>query len=66
MNNEKFVYVICIAARPEIIWKSLLDGGMTRQSWGRENVSDCMPGSKWEHRRFDKDRTVDLVGKVVE
>jgi uncharacterized protein YndB with AHSA1/START domain len=33
---------------------------------GRESVSDCMPGSKWEHRRFDRDRTVDLAGKVLE
>jgi uncharacterized protein YndB with AHSA1/START domain len=66
MNNETFVYVIYIAATPEKIWKSLLDGEMTRQYWGRENVSDWKPGSNWEHRRFDKDRTVDLIGKVVE
>jgi uncharacterized protein YndB with AHSA1/START domain len=66
MNEEKFVYVIYIAATPEKVWKALLDGEMTRQYWGRENVSDWKPGSKWEHRRFDDARTVDLVGKVVE
>jgi uncharacterized protein YndB with AHSA1/START domain len=66
MNDEKFVYVIYIAATPEKIWKALLDGEMTKQYWNRENVSDWKPGSNWEHRRFDKDHTVDLVGKVVE
>jgi uncharacterized protein YndB with AHSA1/START domain len=66
MTDEKFVYVISIAATPEKVWKALLDGEMTRQSWGRENVSDWKPGSKWEHRRFDEARTVDLVGLVVE
>jgi uncharacterized protein YndB with AHSA1/START domain len=66
MNEEKFVYVIYIAATPEKVWKALLDGEMTRQYWGRENVSDWKPGSKWEHRRFDDARTIDLVGKVVE
>jgi uncharacterized protein YndB with AHSA1/START domain len=66
MSNEKFVYVIYIAATPEKVWKALLDGEMTRQYWGRENVSDWKPGSKWEHRGFDEARTVDLVGQVVE
>ena len=66
MSDEKFVYVIYIAATPEKVWKALLDGEMTRRYWGRENVSDWKPGSKWEHRRFDDARTVDLVGLVVE
>jgi uncharacterized protein YndB with AHSA1/START domain len=39
---------------------------MTKQYWGRENVSDWKPGSKWEHRRFDAARAVDLVGLVLE
>jgi uncharacterized protein YndB with AHSA1/START domain len=29
-------------------------------------VSDWKPGSRWEHRRVDDKRTLDLVGKVVE
>ena len=66
MSDEKFVYVIYIAATQEKVWKALLDGEMTRQYWGRENVTDWKPGSKWEHRRFDEARTVDLVGLVVE
>ena len=66
MSTEKFIYVIYIASTPENVWKALLDGEMTRQYWDRENVSDWKPGSKWEHRRLDEARTVDLVGQVLE
>lgn len=66
MSDEKFVYVIYIASTPERVWKALLDSEMTRQYWGRENVSDWKAGSKWEHRRFDAARTIDLVGEVIE
>ncbi len=66
MGDEKFVYVTYIATTPEKLWQALLDGEMTRQYWGHENVSDWKPGSTWEHRRFDQARTVDLVGQVVE
>jgi len=38
----------------------------TRQYWAHENVSDWKPGSRWEHRRTDDARTLDLVGEVVE
>lgn len=66
MSNSKFVYVVYIAAMADKVWKALLDGEMTREYWGHENVSDWKPGSKWEHRRFDEARTVALVGEVVE
>jgi uncharacterized protein YndB with AHSA1/START domain len=39
---------------------------MTTKYWQHENVSDWKPGSRWEHRRSDKEKTLDLVGKVVE
>jgi uncharacterized protein YndB with AHSA1/START domain len=66
MSKAKFVYVIYIASTAEKVWKALLDGEMTKQYWAHENVSDWKPGSKWEHRRFDEARTVDLIGEVVE
>jgi uncharacterized protein YndB with AHSA1/START domain len=40
MSNSKFVYTLYIAATPEKVWKALLDGELTRQYWGHENVSD--------------------------
>jgi uncharacterized protein YndB with AHSA1/START domain len=66
MPKSTFVYVIYIAARPEAVWRALLDGEFTRQYWGHENVSDWKPGSPWEHRRDDAARTAVLVGDVVE
>src|SRR5258708_5393513 len=66
MSDARFVYVVYIAATAEKVWAALLDGEMTRQYWGRENVSDWQPGSTWQHRRLHEARTVDLVGEVVE
>ena len=66
MKTARFDYVTYIASTPEHVWNALVDARITRQYWQHENVSDWAPGSRWEHRRFDKKRTVDLVGKVVE
>ena len=66
MDRATFVYVTYISARPEAVWKGLLDGTFTRQYWAHENVSDWKPGSTWEHRRLDQSRTVDILGEVLE
>lgn len=66
MRKTKFVYVIYIAATQEKVWEALVKGEVTRQYWGRENVSDWKPGSAWEHRRLDESHSVHLLGKVVE
>src|SRR5579872_6382791 len=66
MNKSKFVYVTYISAKPDQIWKALLEGEFTRQYWSHDNVSDWKPGSPWEHRRSDETHKVDLVGEVIE
>jgi uncharacterized protein YndB with AHSA1/START domain len=66
MEKPQFVYVTYISSSPEKVWNALLDGRMTAKYWQHENVSDWKPGSRWEHRAFDKDRTLRLVGRVVE
>lgn len=66
MNKTKFVYVTYIRTTPEQAWRALIDGELTRQYWGHENVSDWKPGSTWTHQRSDEPRTVALVGEVVE
>lgn len=68
MSNENFVYVIYIASTPEKVWKALLEGELTRQYWGHENVSDSdwKKGSKWQHVANDAKRTVKLIGEVLE
>ena len=55
-----------VATTPEKLWNALIDGKMTTQYWSHENVSDWKPGSRWEHREANKERTLKLVGKVIE
>jgi uncharacterized protein YndB with AHSA1/START domain len=66
MDKPQFSYVTYVSTSPEQLWNALLDAKMTTKYWQHENVSDWKPGSKWEHRRSDKGRTLDLVGKVIE
>lgn len=68
MSKEKFVYVTYIATTPEKVWTALLDGEITRQYWGHENLSDSdwEQGSKWRLVSADARRTVRHVGEVLE
>lgn len=68
MRNEKtsFVYVTYIRSTPEKVFEAITNPAITRRYWGHENVSDWKPGSAWEHVRADEQRTLQLVGKVVE
>jgi uncharacterized protein YndB with AHSA1/START domain len=66
MDKSQFVYVTYISTSPEKLWNALIDPKMTTNYWQHENVSDWQPGSRWEHRRSDKERNLDLVGKVIE
>ena len=66
MSDTQFVYSIYIRGTLEQVWNGLLDARFTRQYWAHENVSDWKRGSRWEHRRTDADRTLDLVGEVIE
>ncbi len=66
MDRPQFVYVTYIATSPERVWNALIDAEMTTKYWQHVNVSDWKPGSKWEHRRADKERALQLVGRVVE
>jgi uncharacterized protein YndB with AHSA1/START domain len=68
MSQEKtrFVYVSYIRSTPEKVFEAITKPEVARRYWGHENVSDWKPGSTWEHVRTNEERTVDLVGKVVE
>ena len=65
-SGQTFVYVTYIATTPEKVWQALIDGQLTRQYWKHENVSDWKPGSHWQHVADDPDRTLKLVGKILE
>lgn len=68
MDSQKssFVYVTFIRSTPEKVFEAITQPEVTRRYWGHENVSDWKPGSRWEHVRANAERTVNIVGKVVE
>ncbi len=66
MDRPQFVYVTYIATSPEKVWNALIDPKTTAKYWQHENLSDWKRGSKWEHRSSDTERTLKLVGKVIE
>jgi uncharacterized protein YndB with AHSA1/START domain len=66
MDKAEFIYVTYIAASPKKLWNALVDPKLTKKYWQHENASDWKPGSRWAHLRFDRERTPDIVGKVVE
>ena len=65
-ETTSFVYVTYIASTPQKVFDAITRPELARRYWGHENVSDWKPGSKWEHVRANDERSVELVGKVVE
>jgi uncharacterized protein YndB with AHSA1/START domain len=65
-ETTSFVYVTYILSTPEKVFEAITKPDLARRYWGHENVSDWKPGSKWEHVRANDERTVELVGDVVE
>ncbi|KFC65759.1 hypothetical protein FG93_04575 [Bosea sp. LC85] len=65
-ETTSFVYVTYIVATPEKVFEAITKPEVARRYWGHENVSDWQPGSEWQHIRANDERTVELVGKVVE
>ena len=65
-ETTSFVYVTYIRSTPDKVFAAITKPEIARRYWGHENVSDWNPGSKWEHVRANDERTVQLVGKVIE
>ena len=61
-----FVYVTYILSTPEKVFEAITRPDVARPYWGHENVSDWLTGSPWQHIRDNEQRTVELVGEVVE
>lgn len=68
MSQEKisYVYVTYIRSTPEKVFEAITKPEIARRYWGHENVSDWKVGSDWQHVRTDEQRTLQLVGKVLE
>jgi uncharacterized protein YndB with AHSA1/START domain len=65
-EKTRFVYVTYVLSTPEKVFEAITKPEIARRYWGHENVSDWQPGSEWQHVRADTERTVQLIGKVVE
>lgn len=65
-EKTSFLYVTYIHSTPDKVFEAITKPDLARRYWGHENVSDWQPGSRWEHIRANDQRTVELVGKVVE
>ncbi|WCL50007.1 SRPBCC family protein [Leptospira sp. GIMC2001] len=74
MEKPNFVYVTYIASTQEKVWQALIDADITHQYWfdpgnnksAHVNISDWKVGSEWRHEQYNAERTVDIVGKVIE
>jgi uncharacterized protein YndB with AHSA1/START domain len=65
-DTPTFVYITYIEATPEQVWYARTNAEVSAVWWAHSNVSDWQTGSRWEHRRADDTRTVDVAGTVVE
>lgn len=65
-SKTEFVYVTYIRSTAEKVFEAITKPEIARQYWQHENVSDWKPGSRWEHVRNNDERTVRLIGDVVE
>ncbi|ESY20956.1 MULTISPECIES: SRPBCC family protein [unclassified Mesorhizobium] len=65
-ETTSFVYVTYIRSTPQKVFEAITRPDIAKRYWGHENVSDWKPGSKWEHIRANEERSVEVVGKVVE
>ncbi|WP_457150882.1 SRPBCC family protein [Mesorhizobium sp. P5_C1] len=65
-ETTSFVYVTYIKSTSQKVFEAITRPDIAKRYWGHENVSDWKPGSTWEHIRANDERTVELVGKVVE
>ncbi|WP_414471368.1 SRPBCC family protein [Microvirga sp. M2] len=65
-GKTSFVYVTYIVSTPEKVFEAITRADISRRYWGHENISDWRPGSRWQHVRDNDERTVQLVGDIVE
>jgi uncharacterized protein YndB with AHSA1/START domain len=65
-ETTSFMYVTYILSTPEKVFEAITRPDIAKRYWGHENVSDWRPGSSWQHVRANDERTVELVGKVIE
>jgi uncharacterized protein YndB with AHSA1/START domain len=65
-GKASFVYVTYIRSTAEKVFEAVSQPEVARRYWGHENISDWKPGSDWQHVRANEQRSVNIIGKVVE
>jgi uncharacterized protein YndB with AHSA1/START domain len=65
VERTSFVYVTFISTTPEKVFEAITSADISSRYWGHANVSDWLPGSRWEHVS-NASKTAELVGRVVE
>lgn len=67
MNNQEFVYTTYIKTTPEKLWAAITTPEFSRQYWGGgENISSWKKGAKWEHFIGEPEKTLRVIGEVIE
>ena len=64
MTTTEYHYTTYIRSTPEKIWQAITTPEFTQQYWGKANISDWKPGSRWEHR--DKEGAALVTGIIRE
>jgi uncharacterized protein YndB with AHSA1/START domain len=65
-SKTEFVYTTYISSTPQKVWDAITTPEFTSQYWGKKNVSDWKPGSKWSMTSIDGAETVNITGQVLE
>ena len=65
-ERTSFVYVTYIRSTQEKVFEAITRPEIARRHWGHENVSEWTPGATWQHVRANEQRSVNIVGKVIE
>ena len=65
-TKTEFVYTTYITSTPKKVWDAITTPEFARQYWGKANVSDWKPGSKWNMVSIDGSDVVNITGEVLE
>jgi uncharacterized protein YndB with AHSA1/START domain len=66
IEKTEFVYTTYITSTAQKVWDAITTPEFTSQYWGKKNVSDWKPGSKWNMVSIDGTEVTNITGVVVE
>jgi uncharacterized protein YndB with AHSA1/START domain len=66
IEKTEFVYTTYITSTPQKVWDAITTPEFASQYWGKKNVSDWKPGSKWNMVSIDGSEITNITGEVLE